>query len=115
MRGSDEPRFASSRASSKNPASLAAANHLPSFPDLLATKSRKMVSFGMPGYFFAKALNVPRLVVAYVASTAYANDCEMTLQCVTRTGACRLLRLYEARSSVVHSYTSISCTPALAW
>lgn len=37
----------------------------------------------------------------------------MTSQHVARTWACRLLRLYEARPSVGHSRTSISCTPAL--
>lgn len=70
VHGFYELRLANSIASSKKSASLVAANHLPSFSGWLATRSRKMVSRGICGYFFTMALNVAKLVVVYVAPTA---------------------------------------------
>ena len=53
-------RLASSTARSKSPASLAAANHLPSSPGVLSTRSRRILSGGRSGYFLAMARKVAR-------------------------------------------------------
>src|ERR1700682_6310860 len=49
--GSHGDWFASPIAISKSPASLAAANHLPSCPGVLATKSRRIRCGSCAGYF----------------------------------------------------------------
>ena len=56
-------RVASSIATSNRPASFAAANHLPSAPGVLATRSRRISSGCLWEYFLAMARNVARFVV----------------------------------------------------
>src|ERR1019366_10182866 len=70
VRGSVRPVFANSRATSRKPASVAAANHRPGSP-LDVAKSKRIFFGSRSGYFLDIARNVARPVEELFAVKAY--------------------------------------------